>query len=286
VTAPINARNLVLTVPLHSWVEKGQVIGQADFEPAPEQIGQARNAVDAASAAVVEEQNRIHEIDEDLADAHAEAATRSSQWFASETAKVDAEREFERSSELYREGLESQTDYEAARSALDLADSAVATDREHTTDMADRISELDVRAVVAQQALNKAVARSGRIQAVANQAEERGGCAPVVAPADGLILEGDAGTGTFGIAADPNRLSVAVLVSEANLASLRVGQPAIVTLVDRPNIAFDATLSAIDETPLDSPNGALYRITFSVMNAKREQLAGIPVRVRLAQMLP
>jgi hypothetical protein len=67
---------------------------------------------------------------------------------------------------------------------------------------------------------------------------------------------------------------------------LRVDQPAIVTLVDRPNIAFDATLCAIDETPVDSPNGALYRITFSVMNAEREQLAGIPVRVRLAQMLP
>jgi hypothetical protein len=64
------------------------------------------------------------------------------------------------------------------------------------------------------QALNKAVARSGRIQAGANQAEERGGHTPVVAPADGLILEGDAGTGTFGIAADPNRLSVAVLVSD------------------------------------------------------------------------
>ena len=65
-----------------------------------------------------------------------------------------------------------------------------------------------------------------------------------------------------------------------DVARLRVGQPAWVSLEAHPRLILRATVSAIAEVPIDSLNGTVYPVTLSVDNPQGFLLTGVKVHVQ------
>jgi multidrug resistance efflux pump len=283
VTTQIDARNLELAVPLNSWVLKGQLIAEADSGVAPEQINRALLCREEANAAVAEAQANIREIDAELATTRADARNIESELISSETAELEGRLEFERRDRLFRNEVASQLDHDEAVFTRDSAASAAAEVRSHLGATLVKISELETRSRNARSSLSEAMMRSSATEAGVEQMEQTGRT-PVISPADGFIVASDLFPGTFGIASDPDLLCVHTHVHQADVASVRFGQQAVVAIYGEPATTLRAKVSAISETPINSPDAASYVVTLSVENPEAKRFAGASVEIRLQTM--
>jgi hypothetical protein len=107
------------------------------------------------------------------------------------------------------------------------------------------------------------------------------GRAAVVSPADGLLVASDVFPGTFGIASDPDLVCVHTRVYQADISSLRLGQPAQIEIYGDPAVTLQARVSEIARTPIVSPDGAAYPVALSVEDRAGKRFAGASVRIRL-----
>lgn len=280
VTIPIEAPIRELTVPLDSWVLKGQVIGATESEITPAQFNQARFWLDELTAAAGEAQERIGEIEADLDNAYAAASDCESQLISSENAELQAEHELEHHDLLFREGVRSEIDHEQAVWGRDSAVSVVAEEQSRLRSATSTISELEQRSRGARARLAELKRHKQAAEAVALQMEQSAGWVQVVSPADGLIVERDPVAGTFGIASDATRLRVVTQVPEADIGSVRVGQQASVSIDGEPAVTLNAAVSEIAVTPISSPDGSAYQVALAIENPEGMRFTGVPVRIR------
>ena len=132
-----------------------------------------------------------------------------------------------------------------------------------------QIDTWEARAAAARANLAVATERRNAARALAEPARRADKIAPVVSPADGMIVVSEDPVGTrVGIASDPDQLCAYAKLRQADLTSIRIGQQAVV-LDGEPAVTLRAKVTAISETPLDSQGGATYPVALSVENPGR-----------------
>jgi multidrug resistance efflux pump len=282
ITTPIAVGNLNLVVDLNTHVQQGEVIGVAPSQIAPAEVEQTRSELANARFCVAQAEENLRQINEELSARRAQLSSMNSQEMSAETGDLEAEREFERRETLFRSGLASEIDYDAAGEARASAAAALASLRSNIAATEVEADEWEVKAEEAQTKLAEASERAHAAQALAESMQGRRKAEPVLSPADGIIVaSGDpAGTG-FGIASDPSQLCVYAELPQADVMSVRVGQEALIVLKGEPAVTLKAKVSALPQTPVDSPEGVTYPLILSVENPARTWLAGVAVRVRI-----
>jgi multidrug resistance efflux pump len=73
------------------------------------------------------------------------------------------------------------------------------------------------------------------------------------------------------------------MVREADLMAVEVGQRSLIVLDGQPAVTFQARVSAISDTPVDSPEGSTYQVTFVVDNPGGTWLSGAAVHARMVR---
>lgn len=280
---PIHARNLELVIPVNAWVLKGQIIGEADG-PSPEGINQARISLEEANAVVAVARRAVRDMERKLEMARADAGVLESRLISAETVALEAESEFRRRDLLFREQRAGSIEHDEAIATRDSALSAVPELRSRLIAGSTTIGELETVVREARDRLAEAETRSRAAQANGRQMEENGGRVPVVSPADGVLVVRDAVAGAFGIASDASLLCVHTDIRQADLNVLWLGQRASVSLDDEPAVVFNAQVSEIAETAIDSPRGALYPVSLSVENPDGKRFFGgerVQIRLRV-----
>lgn len=276
--AAIDAPASSLAVPLDSYVTKGQIIGETVSTTFPGQAvrndelllspGEARSAVAGA-------RDNVRQAETALEAARASKAKDEVQETSAKIAQRVAEQSFE--NEQFREGDVSEFRHDQSVQAVEEAVAAVEAIRSKAEADSSAVSESVIRVgearaslAEAEQELDLALGGPGRGQvAVA-----------VAAPADGLLVDRDWVAGTLGISSDPTVLRVELRMPANDLFKVRVGQPAWVSLDERPRVTLHATVSDIPDVPIDSPGGTLYPVTLSVDNPHGFILTGEKVHVR------
>jgi hypothetical protein len=284
ITTPIIRQDFHLAVPLDSWVERGEVIGTAESPTAPWEMDSAWQEVGEAISVERRAEDRVRQVEEELGRMQAQAGNMDGQEVRAESAKLDAERELERRDTFFRFGLTSSVDFDTAVMARDSAEAAVESMRSNLAAAAIDTDEREAEAQEAKAELREAT--TSRSAAEVAFERVRGGSHDelIVSPADGIIVASGLPEGTsFGIASDPRQLRAYAMVRAADLMAVRVGQESLIALDARPAVTFHAQVSAISETPVDSPEGAFYQVTFVVDNPGGTWLSGAAMHARMVR---
>jgi multidrug resistance efflux pump len=267
ITKPIAGRNLNLAVPLNVWVKQGDVIGTLQSQVDPGDRERAWQELEEARSGEQRAEDEIRRAEEELSTLQTQVSSMDREEAAADTAKFDAEREFERQDAMLRCGLTSRLDYNAAAAARDSSEAATYSIRSELADSTIVIDEWQVKALEAKTTLREATMRRNAAEAVFQRMPGSPRGEPVIAPADGiLVASGEAAGEGFGIASDSRRLCAHAMVRQADLMAVRVGQQAKIVLDADLEATLRGTVSAISEAPTDLSEGTFYEVTFVVEN--------------------
>ena len=280
ITIPIAARDLKLIVPLNTQVQQGEVIGVAPIQTAPAEMARARSEFTDADARVAQAEASLRQINDELNTRRAQASSMTTREIGAASGELEADGEFGRRETLFRSGLTSELDYDGAAVARASADAALTSLRSDMAAIQAEIDEWETRAAEAQANLAAATERRNAAQALAGPAQRVDEIAPVLSPADGMIVVSQDPVGTsVGIASDPGQLYAYAALQQADLTSIRVGQQALIVLDGEPAVTLQGKVTVISETPVDSPEGATYPVALSVENPGRTWMGGVTVHV-------
>ena len=188
ITTPIVGGNLNLAVPLNVWVKQGDVIGTVQSQVDPGDRERAWQELEEARSAEQRAEDEIRQAEEELSTLQTQVSSMDREEAAADTAKFDAEREFERQDAMLRSGLTSRFDYNAAATARDSSEAAIYSIRSELADSAIVIDEWQAKALEAETTLREATTRRNAAEAVFQRMQGSPGGEPVIAPADGILV--------------------------------------------------------------------------------------------------
>jgi multidrug efflux pump subunit AcrA (membrane-fusion protein) len=283
ITTPIVGRDLNLAVPLNVWVKQGDVIGTVQSQVDPGNRERAWQELEEARTAEQRAEDEVRQAEEELSTVQTQVSSMDREEAAADTAKFDAEREFERQDAMLRSGLTSRFDYNAAATARDSSEAATYSIRSELADSAIVIDEWQAKALEAETTLREATTRRNAAEGVFQRMQGSPTGEPVIAPADGiLVTSGETARGEFGIASDSRQLCAHAMVRQADLMAVRVGQQARIVLDADPEEILRGTVSAISEAPIDLSEGTFYEVTFVVENPGGTWLSSAAMHAHMA----
>ena len=284
-TTPIEVAVWNLTVPLNSYVTKGQIIGNTLASTLPDQAAQRdepRLSPDEAGFAVAQAQEDVSQAEADLEAARASETDARVQQLLTQVDSRATEQRFANADQELRVGELSAARYDDAVFAVDSAVAAAEATRYQAEADTSAVSDAMTRLQEARARLAE-TERQRQLALAATEGGQESGRVAVASPADGLLVVRDPVAGTLGISSDPSVLRVETWIPEDHLLKLRVGQPAWVSLDAEPQVTLRARVSEIAEEPIESPNGTIYPVALSVDNPQGLLLAGVKVHVRTAR---
>lgn len=287
-TIPIETPVWDLTVPLDSYVTKGQVIGETVSSVIPGRAVQNDEplfSTTAAGSAVDRAREDVRRAEADLEGARARETDAAVQQVVTRIAERAAKRRYQNAGLQFREGGMQAPRYGEAVLAVDSAVAAADATRSQAEADTSVVGGATIRLLEARARLADAEWQ-GDLSAPVSGGVRESRWVAVVSPEDGLLVARDPVAGTLGISADPSVMLVEARMPAEDVAGLRVGQSAWVSLDARRQVTLRATVSAIAEVPIDSLSGTVYPVTLSVDNPRGLILAGVNVHVRAASTGP
>ncbi len=245
-------------------VRRGQTLARIEPEPFELRVAQAEADVAAARGAVGVAQHAVGAM-------HAEIAR-------ARVASLEARRDAERKRALAERGF--IVDAEAER-----ADAAQREAVEHIRAAEAQLALLESQVINARAVL-------GQREAALAQAQLDLARTSVRAPVDGVVISRTAEVGLavppgfgaaplFTIARDLREMQVDVVVSEADVGRLRVGQAAAFTVDAFPRRTFEGRVVQLRKAPVVRGDPATYTAVVSAPNADLALLPGMNARVRI-----
>ncbi|HJV65350.1 MAG TPA: efflux RND transporter periplasmic adaptor subunit [Geomonas sp.] len=177
---------------------------------------------------------------------------------------TDARRTLDRNKKLFRDGIISQADLDAA----------------------------DTKYKVAVAALNAAEHSVKQNQGIYDQAATNLGYATITSPIDGVVISRDVELGQtvaasfqtptlFTIAKDLRNMEIRTSVDEADISAIRLGQPVTFTVDAYPKDVFKGKVSQIRKAPIMTQNVVTYIVVVSVDNPGEKLMPGTTANVTI-----
>lgn len=253
---PVQSYVQALDVPLNSWVEKGEVIGEAeeDGDPDPAITVQTQLRLQRAQAAVRVARQRLL-----TAQPAQHPATLA-------FPQIEKEHEALRNDDRYRRKLETDLQHDETAAALNTSP----------------VPESDPEAYRhnPRLALRRALVRERIAQAALLNLNKTPRIVSVVAPATGMLVQRENNPQAFDIVTGLDRLTVVAHVGNKRRSTIHESQPAVVYIPGQIG-SLPATVASVGE-PIPGPAGApLYPVTLSVPNPAGLRPAGTAVTVVL-----
>lgn len=283
-TIPIETPVWNLAVPLNSYVTKGQIVGETDPSMLPNRAARSdglRLSPDEARFAVAQARQDVQQAENDLEAARAGETDAELQQVLGEDTEHATEQRYENAGVQFREGGMSAARHDDAVLAVGSAVAAAKAARSQAETSTSEVSDATARLREAQAGLADSE-RQWQLALSAAGGGQESGLVPVASPADGLLVARGASAGAFGICSDTCVLYVESRISEDDLLSVRVGQPAWISFDAEPQLNLRAKVTEIGTEPIDSPDGTVYAVTLSVDNPQGLLLSGTDVQVRIS----
>jgi len=273
-------------------VKKGQLVAQIDPAPFQAVVDQAKATLNSAKAAVVTAQASLAKSQSDLASALANVTSQKANLVKARSAVDLAKVEADRRLVLIQQNATSQEDYDTAKAAYDQAVASVDA-AQAALDAAEASAESARKAVdVAQAQLEQAQATVEQDDAALAQAEFNLNLTHIVAPVDGTVESRNMDVGQtvaasfqapiiFLIAQDLTKMQVDTNVGEADVAAIRLDQPANFTVDAFPGQVFSGKVWQIRQAPINVQNVITYDVVIAVSNPDLKLFPGMTANVTI-----
>ncbi|MBI1964357.1 MAG: efflux RND transporter periplasmic adaptor subunit [Candidatus Rokubacteria bacterium] len=281
-----------LLADFNSIVRKGQVIARIDPEIFNAKVGQARAEVDAAAAAVLNQQAQLERARADVENARAAHAEARAQTAKAQVAVLDAKRDLDRKTALFQRQLIAKSDLDTAQAASDSAQAQHDSARAKEQAMAAAIVSAAAQLRVMEAMLQSARAQVKQKQAALQQAQVDLDHTTIRAPVDGVVVSRAVDVGQtvaaslqapvlFTIAQDLTKMQVETSVDEADIGRIKLDDRATFTVDAFPGEAFSGAVVQIRKAAQVVQNVVTYTVVVAVQNPSGRLLPGMTANVKL-----
>ncbi|HYE91039.1 MAG TPA: efflux RND transporter periplasmic adaptor subunit [Terriglobales bacterium] len=281
-----------LLADFNSVVKRGQLIARIDPETYESKLAQARSELDAAQAAVLNQQAQVEKARADVENARSVAAEAKAQTAKSQVALVDAKRDYDRKSELMRKELIAKSELDSAQALHDSAAAQLDSTKAKEQSLAAGIGSAQAQLRVAEAMLKSAQAVVEQRRASLRQAQLDLERTRITAPVDGVVVSRAVDVGQtvaaslqapvlFTIAQDLTKMQVDTSVDEADIGRIKLEDRASFTVDAFPGETFTGTVTQIRKAALIVQNVVTYTVVVSVANPQGRLLPGMTANVKL-----
>ncbi|MEK6711675.1 MAG: efflux RND transporter periplasmic adaptor subunit, partial [Nitrospinota bacterium] len=281
-----------LSADFNTPVRTGQIVARIAPEIFEAKVNQAAAQVEAARAAILNQEAGLERARASLQNAKAAAAAAAAQTVKARVGLLDAKRNYDRRQHLFREKLIPQSEIDTAEAARDTAAAQLdATQAQEVAQRAEiRAAEAQLR--VAEAMLQDARARLKQNEAALRQAQVDLENTIIRAPVDGVVVSRNVDMGQtvaaslqapvlFTIAQDLSRMQVNTSVDEADISRIRSGMPADFTVDAFPGRTFRGEVVQVRKAPQVVQNVVTYDVVVSAPNPDHRLFPGMTANVRL-----
>jgi HlyD family secretion protein len=281
-----------LRADFNSVVKKDQVIARIDPETFEAKVRQARAELDAARAAVLNQQAQVERARADVENARAALAEGRAQTARAQATSLDARRDLERKRELFERQLIAKSERDTAQATSDSAGASVDAARAKERSLQAAIGAAEAQLKVAQAALASAAATVKQRAAALQQAQVDLDRTVIRAPVDGVVISRAVDVGQtvaaslqaptlFTIAQDLTQMQVDTSVDEADIGRIRLDGPATFTVDAFPGRTFQGRITQIRKAAQVVQNVVTYTVVVSVGNPDGRLVPGMTANVKL-----
>jgi len=273
-------------------VERGQLIARIDPASFEARVTQARAEVEAADAAVLSQRAQLERARADIDNARAALAAARAQTAKSQVALTDAQRDFDRKSDLFAKELIARSERDTAQATYDSAGAQVEANRAQEVALASAIrsAEAQLRVVGAQLQSAEAAVRQKR--AALDQAAVDLDRTQIRAPVDGVVVSRNVDVGQtvaaslqaptlFVIAQDLTKMQVDTNVDEADIGRIQEGQSATFAVDSFPGQTFAGQVVQIRKSPKSIQNVVTYNVVVAADNPERKLMPGMTASLKI-----
>lgn len=276
----------------NSPVKKAQIIARIDPETFLAKVKQVTAELEAARAAVLNQEAQVERARADVENARAARAGAQAQTAKAQVALLDTKRDLDRKSDLLKKELIAQSEKDTAQAAYDSALALLEAARAQEQALASAIRAVEAQLKVAEAQLQAALAQVRQREAQLEQAQVDLEHTVIRAPVDGVVVSRNVDVGQtvaaslqaptlFTIAQDLTRMQVDTNVDEADIGQIRLGQRATFTVDSFPGQTFAGEVVQIRKAPLVVQNVVTYDVVVSAQNSQLKLLPGMTANVRI-----
>jgi HlyD family secretion protein len=281
-----------LLADFNTVVRRGQIIARIDPAAFEAKVNQVGAELEAAQAAVLNQQAQVERSRADLENVRAAHAEARAQTVRAQVAVADARRDLDRKAELARRQLIARSEHDTAQAANDsvLAGLDAARAKEQAALAAIGSAQAQLRVAEAQ--LTSARAQVRQKQAVLRQAEVDLQHTKIRAPVDGVVVSRQVDVGQtvaaslqapvlFTIAQDLTEMQVDTSVDEADIGRIGLDAPAVFNVDAFPGRTFTGRVVQIRKAAQVVQNVVTYTVVVAVDNPDGRLLPGMTANVKV-----
>jgi HlyD family secretion protein len=274
----------------NSPVQAGQIIAQLDQASFRAKVAEATASLENARADLKNSQANVGNVTAAIENARAEITNQRANLERAEVETTRARRDLDRQRALFERQLISRSELDWTQSAHDtaIAQHHAARAQLESAEAKLRSSQAQLRSAEAQ--VDKGKAQVSQAQAALEQAKVDLDRTIIRSPINGVVISRSVDIGQtvaaslqaptlFTIAQDLTKMQVETNVSEADIGTIDVAQPATFTVDAFPNLVFQGTVREIRQAPIIVQNVVNYNTVIAVDNPELKLRPGMTATV-------
>jgi len=281
-----------LSADFNTLVKKNQVIARIDPEIFEAKVNQARADVASSQAAVMNQEAQVQKAKADVENARAALAEARANTAKAQVTVVDARRDFDRKTELFRRELIAKSDLDSSQAAHDSAGALVDAAKAKEQSLAAGIQSALAQLRVTDAQLQAARAQVDQKKAALVQAQVDLDHTTIRAPVNGVVVSRAVDVGQtvaaslqaptlFTIAEDLTKMQVEVSVDEADIGRIKLEDRSSFTVDSFPGQTFTGLVVQIRKAALVVQNVVTYTVVVAVDNPGGRLLPGMTANVKM-----
>jgi HlyD family secretion protein len=281
-----------LLADFNSVVKRGQVIARIDPDVFEAKVNQARADVESARATVLNQQAQVERARADVENARAALAEARALTAKAEVTLLDAKRDLERKSELFRKDLIAKSDLDTSQANHDSAGAQLQSSRAKEGSLEAGIKSAEAQLRVATAMLQSSQAQVKQKDAALQQALFDLDHTTIRAPVDGVVVSRAVDVGQtvaaslqaptlFTIAQDLTKMQVETSVDEADIGRIKLDDGVTFTVDAFPGETFNGRVVQIRKAAQVVQNVVTYTVVVAVDNPGGRLLPGMTANVKV-----
>ena len=273
-------------------VTKGQLVGLIDPEVFQAQVDQSQAALGSAQSAVMAAAAQVQKANSDLSGTVASEKSAESALAKDRATALNARNQWTRVDELFKQGIMSRQDDDAAKATTDADDAQVAADQDQIALSKQTIQSAQDQVSATQAQLGSAKDQQLQANAVLAQAKINLAHTRITAPVDGTVIARRMDVGqtaaasfaaptVFEIAQDLTKMQLDTNVDESDVGNIKAGQIATFTVDAYPATTFQGRVTDVRKAPIITQNVVTYDVVIAVSNPDLKLFPGMTANARI-----
>src|SRR5271165_3512720 len=273
-------------------VTKGQLVALIDPEVFQTQVDQAQAALSSAQSAVLTAGAQVQKSTSDLSGTVASEKSAEAVIAKDRATALNAANQWGRLDPLFKQGIISLQDEDAAKATMDADAAQVTADQSLIDASKQTIQSAQDQVSVTQAELGSAKDQARQALAALNQAKINLTHTRITAPVDGTVIARRMDVGqtaaasfaaptVFEIAQDLTKMQVDTNVDESDVGNIKVGQKATFTVDAYPAMTFQGQVSDVRKAPIITQNVVTYDVVITVANPDLKLFPGMTANARI-----